>query len=160
MDTSRLLGLRKLRAISDYQFGPEITDILFNNDDDTQIIRSRNTNKIKYVHLNDQLLLSLKPTTGLFTLSFLAAELIIEELAHPKLRAVVLTEISEFIRKGRNVFCKHVADIDEDLRPMDEVIVVNQEEEILAIGRLNIPIDYVKTFNRGVGIDIRKGIES
>jgi archaeosine-15-forming tRNA-guanine transglycosylase len=160
MDTARLLGLRKLHAISDYQFGPEITNILFKNDDDIQILRSKNTNKIKYVHLNGELLLSLKPTTGLFTLSFLAARHIIEGTTYPRLRAEVLTEISEFIRKGRNVFCKHVTNIDEGLRPMDEVIVVNQEGEILAIGRVNIPIAYVKTFNRGVGIDVRKGVES
>ena len=78
MDTTRLLALRKLHSISDYQFGPEITNILFKNNDKIQIIRSKNTNKIKYVHLNDKLLLSLKPTTGLFTLSFLAAEHIID----------------------------------------------------------------------------------
>jgi len=160
MDTTRLLALRKLHAISDYQFGPEITNILFKNNEKIQIIRSRNTDKIKYVHLNDELLLSLKPTTGLFTLSFLAAEHIINGTTVPKLRAVVLSDISEFIKKGRNVFCKHIAVIDENLRPMDEVIVVNQEEEVLAIGRINIPITYIKTFTRGVGVDVRKGIGS
>lgn len=160
MDTTRLLALRKLHSISDYQFGPEITNILFKNNDKIQIIRSKNTNKIKYVHLNDKLLLSLKPTTGLFTLSFLAAEHIINRTTVPKLRAVVLSEISEFIKKGRNVFCKHITAIDENLRPMDEVIVVNQEEEVLAIGRVNVPIPYIKTFTRGVGVDVRKGIGS
>ncbi|TFG00425.1 MAG: pseudouridine synthase [Promethearchaeota archaeon] len=160
MNTTRLLALRKLHAISDYQFGPVITKILFNNESEIEIIRSANTNKIKYIHLKDELLLSLKPTTGLFTLSFLAAKIIINETKCPKLRAVVLSEISKFIKKGRNVFCKHITDIDTDLRPMDEVIVVNQEDEILAIGRINIPIAYIKTFNRGEAINVRKGIGS
>jgi len=157
MEKDRLLALRKLKGISDYQFGPDITDILFNDLDKIKIIRSKNTGKIRYIHLKEDLLLTLKPTNGFFTLGFLAADMIIKSTSTPKLRAVVLNEISEFIREGRNVFCKHILDIDEYLRPNDEIIVVNQEQEILAIGRVKIPIPYIKYFNRGVGIDVRKG---
>ena len=157
MEKDRLLALRKLKGISDYQFGPDITDILFNDLDKIKIIRSKYTGKIRYIHLKEDLLLTLKPTNGFFTLGFLAADMIIKSTSTPKLRAVVLNEISEFIREGRNVFCKHILDIDEYLRPNDEIIVVNQEQEILAIGRVKIPIPYIKYFNRGVGIDVRKG---
>jgi predicted RNA-binding protein (TIGR00451 family) len=69
-----------------------------------------------------------------------------------------MSEISEFIKKGRNVFCKHVIDIDNNLRPLDELIVVNEEDELLGIGRLMIPVAYVKVFNIGVAIKVRKGI--
>ena len=157
MDINYLLGLRKLKGISDYQFGPEITDILFSDPSKIELIRSKNTGKIRYIHLNNKLLLTLKPTNGFYTLGFLAAEMIINNTESPKMRAVVLTEISKFIKKGRNVFCKHIVDIDEYLRPNDEIIVVNQDQEILAIGRVAIPIPYIKAFNRGVAIDVRKG---
>jgi archaeosine-15-forming tRNA-guanine transglycosylase len=157
MEIERILAIRKLKAISDYQFGPEITDILFRDLDEIRIKRSKNTGKIRYIFRGEQLLLTLKPTNGLFTLAFLACDMIISNTKSPKLRAVVLTEISEFIRKGRNVFCKHIVDIDESLRPNDEIIVVNQEQEILAIGRVSIPVPYIKEFTRGVGVDIRKG---
>lgn len=158
MDTERLLGLRKLKAISDYQFGPEITDILFKNFEKIKLIRSKNTGKIRYIQLNEELLLTLKPTNGFFTLGFLAAKMIINNTQSPRLRSVVLTEISEFIEKGRNVFCKHILDIDENLRPNDEIIIVNQEQKILAIGRVAIPIPYIKAFDRGLAINVRKGI--
>lgn len=157
MDINYLLGLRKLKGISDYQFGPEITDILFSDPSKIELIRSKNTGKIRYIHLNNKLLLTLKPTNGFYTLGFLAAEMIINNTESPKMRVVVLTEISKFIKKGRNVFCKHIVDIDEYLRPNDEIIVVNQDQEILAIGRVAIPIPYIKAFNRGVAIDVRKG---
>jgi len=157
MDINYLLGLRKLKGISDYQFGPEITDILFSDPSKIELIHSKNTGKIRYIHLNNKLLLTLKPTNGFYTLGFLAAEMIINNTESPKMRAIVLTEISKFIKKGRNVFCKHIVDIDRDLRPNDEIIVVNQDQEILAIGRVAIPIPYIKSFNRGVGIDVRKG---
>ena len=153
-----LLGLRKVKAICDYQFDPKITDILFSNKEEIRLERSKNTNKIRYIYLKDNLLLTLRPSNGFFTLSLFSAKKIIDNTTPPKLRAIVSTEISDFIKKGRNVFCKHVINIDENLRPMDEVIVVDQNDELLAIGRLKIPIDYVKTFKNGVAINVRKGI--
>ena len=158
MSINYLLGLRKVKAISDYQFGPEITDILFGNKEDIRIERSKNTNKIRFVYLKDKILLTLRPNNGFFTLSLLSAKLIIKYTKPPKLRVMVSTDVSEFIKEGRSVFCKHVIDIDGNLRPMDEVIVVDQNDELLAIGRLKIPITYVKTFKNGVAIKVRRGI--
>ena len=158
MTLDYLLGLRKVTAICDYQFDPEITDILFDNKEGIHFERSKNTNKIRYIYKRDNLLLTLRPTNEFFTLSFFSAQKIIDNTTPPKLRAIILNEVSEYIKKGRNVFCKHIIDIDENLRPMDEVIVVDQNDELLAIGRLKLPIPYVKTFKNGVAINVRKGI--
>ncbi len=158
MNVEYLLGLRKITAICDYQFDPEITDVLFSNKENIHLERSKNTNKIRYIYVKDNLLLTLRPTNGLFTLSFFSAQKIIDNTPPPKLRAIVLNEVSDYIKKGRNVFCKHIIDIDENLRPMDEVIIVDQNDELLALGRLKLPITYIKTFKYGVGINVRKGI--
>ncbi len=158
METELLLGLRQIKAISDYQFSNEITDILFDEIDQISVKRSPNTNKIRYIYYNDNLLLTLRPTNGFFTLTLFSAAKIIKNTACPKLRVIVLNDISEFIKKGRNVFCKHVVSIDENLRPLDEVIVVNQEDELLGIGKLKIPVNYIKTFSSGIAVNIRKGI--
>ena len=153
-----LIDLRKVRAISDYQFRFSTTDILFKNEETIRIEYSKNTNKIKYVYDNENLMLSFKPTNGFFTLSAFAAQKVLNYTQKPYLRAIVLSEIAEFIKKGRNVFCKHVVDIDPFLRPLDEVIVVNQEDKLLAVGRLMIPAHYIKTFDTGIAIKVRKGI--
>jgi uncharacterized protein with predicted RNA binding PUA domain len=158
MKTELLLGLRQIKAISDYQFGTEITDILFDDIDKIHLERSPNTNKIRYIYYRDILLLTLRPTNGFFTLTLFSATKLIKKTLTPKLRVVVLNDISEFIRKGRNVFCKHVVGIDEDLRPMDEVIVVNQDDELLGIGKLKVPVPFVKSFTSGIAVNIRKGI--
>ncbi|MFX1393007.1 MAG: PUA domain-containing protein [Promethearchaeota archaeon] len=160
MSTEFLLALRKIKAISDYQFGIDITDILFGELEKIRIERSKNTNKIRYIYYQNNLLLALRPTNGFFTLSFFSAKRIIEKTKTPRLRVIVLTEISEFIKKGRNVFCKHVVEIDSSLRPLDEVIVVNQNDELLGIGRLKIPFTYVTIFKSGIAVDVRKGILS
>ncbi|MFX1501129.1 MAG: PUA domain-containing protein [Promethearchaeota archaeon] len=158
MEIELLLGLRQIRAISDYQFGKKITDILFKDIDQIHYERSPNTNKIRYIYHKNNLLLTLRPRTGFFTFTTYSAKRIVDNISPPKLRVIVLNEISEFIKKGRNVFCKHVVDIDEDLRPLDEVIVVNQNDELLGIGKLKVPAPYVKSFTVGIAVTIRKGI--
>jgi len=159
MNNEILLGLRKIKGISDYQFGIDITDILFDEIEKIRIERSKNTNKIRYIYYKNNLMLALRPTNGLFTLSLFSAKKILENTQAPRLRAIILTEVSEFIRKGRNVFCKHIVNIDNSLRTLDEVIVVNQKDELLGLGRLKIPIPYIKAFKTGVAVNIRKGIQ-
>ena len=66
MSVEVLLGLRKIKAISDYQFGPEITDILFEDIKNVRIERSRNTKKIRFIYHKNDLILTLKPTNGFF----------------------------------------------------------------------------------------------
>ena len=158
MKSASILALRKIKAISDYQFGNDITDILFNKEETLTIERSKNTNKIRYIYYKNNLLLTLRPTNGFFTLSLFSARKIINNIPAPRLRIIVLTDISEFIKKGRNVFCKHVVEVDTNLRPLDEVIVVNQKDELLAIGRLKIPIDLIKSFKTGIAVMVRKGV--
>jgi predicted RNA-binding protein (TIGR00451 family) len=158
MENKLLFALRKATAISDYQFGQSITDILFEDENEIRFEYSKNTDKIKHIYYKDKLMLNLRPTNGYFTLSLFSAEKIIKNIPSPKLRAIVMNEISDFIRIGRNVFCKHILDIDDNLRSYDEIIVVNQENEILAIGKLVIPVPYVRSFKTGVAIKVRKGI--
>ncbi|UCC19437.1 MAG: pseudouridine synthase [Promethearchaeota archaeon] len=158
METDLLLGLRQIKSISDYQFGKEVTDVLFESIKQIHFERSPKTSKIRYIYYNNDLWLILRPKNGFFTLTLFSAKKIISKLAAPKLRVIVLNEISEFIKKGRNVFCKHVVDIDEDLRPLDEIIVVNQDDELLGIGKLKIPVPYAKSFSIGVAVNLRKGI--
>ncbi|MFX0021675.1 MAG: PUA domain-containing protein [Candidatus Hermodarchaeota archaeon] len=158
MEANLLIGLRQIKGISDYQFGKEITDILFDNIDQISFERSSKTNKIRYVFYNKHLLLILRPTNGFFTLTPFSAKKIIKNTKAPKQRVIVLNEISEFIKKGRNVFCKHVVDIDDDLRPLDEVIVVNQDDDLLGIGKLKVPVSYINDFSVGIAVNVRKGI--
>lgn len=158
MEHDFLLVLRKVKSICDYQFGAAITDILFDNNKKVHFSFSRNTGTIRHIYYEKNLMLNYRPTNGFFTLTLFAANKIISNIQKPKLRVIVLNEISEFIMEGRNVFCKHIVDIDCDLRALDEVIIVNQDDELLAIGRLMFPVPYVKSFKRGIAVNVRKGI--
>ena len=53
-NSTRFLFLRKIRAISDFQFGPSITDILLDKKDSIQLICSKNTGKLKHIYEDGQ----------------------------------------------------------------------------------------------------------
>ena len=150
--------IRVIKAITDYQFGAAITNVLFEEFPISDIEYSKNTGRIKHVYVKNELYLNFRPNIGLFSLSLNAARRILEKIKPPKLRVIVLNEISEYIKEGRNVFNKHVIDIDDKLRPLDEVIVVNQLDELLGIGRLKLPVPYVRSLSNGIAVIIRKGI--
>ncbi|MFX1588803.1 MAG: PUA domain-containing protein [Promethearchaeota archaeon] len=157
MEQELLIILRKVKAICDYQFGPLITDVLFDNNN-INIEFSKNTGRMRHIYYQENLLLNFRPTNGFFTLSLFSAKKIIKSVPKPILRVIVQNEISEFIKKGRNVFCKHIIDIDDNLRALDEVIVVNQKDELLAIGKLMFPVPYLRSFKRGIAVNVRRGI--
>lgn len=159
MEQELLITLRKIKAISDYQFGPSITDVLFDNNNNIHIEFSKNTGRMRHIYYQQNLLLNFRPTNGFFTLSLFSAKKIIKSVPKPILRVIVQNEISEFIKKGRNVFCKHIIDIDDNLRALDEVIVVNQKDELLAIGKLVFPVPYLRSFKRGIAVKVRRGID-
>ncbi len=159
MEHDLLITLRKVKAICDYQFGPLITDVLFDNNNNIHIEFSKNTGRMRHIYDQENLLLNFRPTNGFFTLSLFSAKKIIRSVPKPILRVIVQNEISEFIKKGRNVFCKHIIDIDDNLRALDEVIVVNQKDELLAIGKLMFPVPYLRSFKRGIAVNVRRGID-
>lgn len=159
MERDLLITLRKIKSICDYQFGPLITDVLFDNNNNIRIKFSKNTGRMRHIYYRENLLLNFRPTNGFFTLSLFSAKKIIKSVPKPILRVIVQNEISEFIKKGRNVFCKHIIDIDDNLRALDEVIIVNQKDELLAIGKLMFPVPYLRSFKRGIAVNVRRGID-
>ena len=70
----------------------------------------------------------------------------------------VTAEAEPFIAKGKSVFAKHVVDADSEIRPQEEVIVINEKNEVLAVGRAMLTGKEMKAFKRGVAVRVRRGI--
>ncbi len=150
-------ALQKIRSVADYQFGRGVGEKLF--PESVLIVRSRRTGRIKQVYLGEKRLATLKPREGLFSLSITGAKRLWES-AQPRRLWVKVLEVAEpFIAKGRNAFAKHVIDADEEIRPQEEVIVVNQRNEILAVGRAMLSGGEMKTFKIGVAVRVRRGVQ-
>jgi predicted RNA-binding protein (TIGR00451 family) len=149
-------ALQKIRSIADYQFGKAVGTRLF--PDTVRIVYSRNTGKIRHIHLGEELLATLRPTTGLFVLTITGAKRLVSEVNSLRYWVKIQDDVEPFLSKGRSAFAKHVTDADPEIRPLDEVIVLNSKNQILAVGRALLSGTEMKSFSRGIAVRVRRGV--
>lgn len=147
--------LRKIRSIADYQFGKGVGVKLFPLG--VNVVYSRRTGKIRYIYLNDKRLATLRPTNGLFSLSIHGAKRIVENASYAKCFVAVKGEVSRFIAEGSDVFAVHVVRVDDGIRPKDEVIVISENGEVLAVGCAVLSGREMRAFKTGVAVKVRRG---
>ena len=149
-------ALQKIRSVADYQFGKNTGKKLF--PDTTRIVYSKNTGKIRHIHLKEELLATLRPTTGLLILTVAGAKRLIQEVNPPSCWVKVHDDAEPFVMKGRSAFAKHVIDADPEIRPNMEVIVINRKSKVLAVGRALLSGTEMKPFSRGMAVRVRRGV--
>jgi len=147
--------LKRIRSVADYQFGKGIGAVLFPGN--VEIFHSHRTGRIRYVYLNGKRLATLRPTDGLFSLSIAGAKRIVESRCSVKYIVIVQNEVSDVIAEGGDVFAVHVVKADSDIRPKDEVIVVDENGKVLAVGKAVLSGEEMKVFKRGVAVKVRRG---
>lgn len=151
------LDLARVKAVSDYQFGQGAGSILL--DGQVELKKSNNTGKIRNVIVDGEHILSMRANDGFFTLRPPGAERLRKGFPAPRLRVMVKDDSVPFNRDGRNVFCTFVQECDPGLRPMDEVLVVNPSDELVAIGRAMLTRDEMLAFQTGMAVKVREGIK-
>ena len=149
-------ALSKIRCVADYQFGKDVGAKLF--PDTVRIVYSKNTGKIRHIHLNEEMLATLRPTTGLFALTIAGAKRLVREVNPLCYWVKIQDDVESFIAKGRSAFAKHVTDADPEIRPHDEVLVINSRNEVLAVGRALLSGTEMKAFSRGIAVRVRRGV--
>jgi len=148
-------SLQKIRSIADYQLGKDAGKALF--PDQVKIVFSRRTGRIRHVYLQRKLLATLRPTDGMFSLTVAGAKRLIKGVTPPRLWVTVQKDAEPFIAKGKSVFAKHVVDTDEEIRPQEEVIVVGENNRVLAVGKAVLTGKEMKAFKHGVAVKVRRG---
>jgi len=148
-------NLRKIRRIADYQFGAETGKRLFPNN--VTIVLSKTTGKIRHVYVDGELLATLKPTDGFFSLTIEGAKRLVGHAKPRRQWVQVQKEAEAFVEKASDVFAKHVVDADPDIRPLEEVIVLNMRNEVIAVGRAVLSGPEMRDYMRGVAVKVRKG---
>jgi len=141
--------------VADYQFGKGVGNKLF--PENVEIVHSKRTGRIRYVYLNRKRLATLRPTDGLFSLSIAGAKRIAGKVGSAKCLVTVQNAVSRFIAEGGDVFAVHVVKADDEIRPKDEVIVVDEGDKVLAVGRAVLSGEEIKAFKSGVAVKVRRG---
>ena len=80
-------------------------------------------------------------------------------LDYPKNRVVVTEDSVPFALDGKSVFCKFVAECDENIRAKDEVLIVSEDDELLAYGKALLGACEIEQFKTGQAIKTRKGMK-
>lgn len=95
-------------------------------------------------------------TDGRFVLSVAGGRRLVDGLDHPASRVVVGEESATFVRDGRNAFAKFVREVDPDVRPGDDVVVLS-DGEVLGVGRAELSAAAMADFDTGVAVFVRHG---
>ncbi len=147
--------LLRAKAVSRYQFGIEATDALFQGD--IELITSRKTGKIRNVISNGEHVLSMRAPDGMYSLKVAGANRIVKAVPAPHMRVVLMDDAVPFVSQGRNAFCQFITSCDESLVPMDEAILVDRNDNVVATGRLQAIASEIASFKKGVAVKVRSG---
>ncbi len=148
--------LRKLVGIGNYQFGQGLGSILFSGK--LLLECSRKTGRIRHIYSRNRLIATLRPKDGYLALTLHGASIILSRVNIPSSLVVVQTDVSDAIKAGGDVFSKHVARANHDLRPGEEVIVTDEDGSLLGVGSAVLSGRDMAAFRRGVAVKLRKGV--
>lgn len=147
--------LEELRGIAELQFDVN-GELLI--PETIRVAVSPSTGKIRFLILNGKKYLALRSKDYRFNLYIAAGEVLHRVLPHPRLRVYVKSEYVEFVSKGGSLFCKHVLMADPDIRPNDEVLAVDHQGRLVAVGRSRLAGWEMVFYNRGEAVKVREGI--
>jgi len=145
----------RIRRIADYQFGENVGAELF--PENVKITYSKRTGRIRFVYLDDKRLATLRPTDGTLSLSIAGAKRIAESKCSAKCFVTIRNDVSKFIAKGGDAFAVHVVRADAEIRSKDEVIVVDEDGQVLAVGKAILSGEEMEAFKTGVAVKVRHG---
>ncbi len=141
----------KLRALADYQLGRGAGEALFAG---ARAEYSRRTGRIRRAFIGEELVATIRASDGMVVPTVVGAERLLR-LRYPRCRVVVAKEAVDFARAGKSVFAKFVVDCDPEIRAMQEVVVVDEDDELLATGTALLSAEEMLELERGVAVKPR-----
>lgn len=154
----RSFDLEKIRAIADFQFGIGVGKEFF--PEGVKITKSRATGRIRNIILDGVILATMRAHDGFFTLTVHGASRLRKIVDYPKLRVVVTSDSAEYNSKGFNVFFKFIMEYDPGIIALNETLVVDEQDNVVAVGRSTVSGLEMGHYNSGVAVKVHHGIES
>lgn len=135
-----------------YQFDLNVAKALLPSHEVVRVTLSPK-GRIRHVYVNGVRLLTLRPSDGLFTLSLEGGEIVRRASKPPRFRVIVLGREARYI-KG-SVLKPIVLDIDPEARPGDEILIVDENDNLVGVGKLRLPPILVKSLEKGEVVRVR-----
>lgn len=145
--------LLRLRAVADYLFEKGVGAKLFPKGVKVRKTRGR----IRQVWLRKEIICTVRASDGFIVPNRKGAEILHKALKPPRLRVVMNEDAAPFVAQGKTVFAKHVISADREIRPSEEVLVVDGNDNLLASGKAILSGEEMLAFKRGQAIRVRRG---
>ncbi len=114
-----------------YQYHPSLAKL----GEGASIRRSKRTGMPREVLREGKTIGYIRSSDGMFIPSLDGAKLMLKIVPPPTARVTIKDKFAEIVARGTTVFVKFVKSADPSIRPKSEVLVVNEEDELLATGR-------------------------
>ncbi len=150
------MDIIKIKAVADYLLGKGAGDALLKGKE-IRVVKSKSTGRIRNIYVDGVLVASIRASDGYIIPSIEGAKKLLKYMKDPKV-VVVKNEVAEFIAKGRNLFVKHVVRVHPEIRAGDEVIVVDEDGNLVAVGRAVLSSIEMMRAKKGIAVKIRRGI--
>ncbi len=157
-EKSRDFNLHKIRAVADFQFGQGMGEKLF--PDGSRITSSRATGRLRNIFAGEEMVGTMRAQDGFFTLTVAGARRIRDAAKSPGLRVIVTDDSAEYNAKGFNVFFKFITDYDRDIVASNETIVVDPDDNVVAVGRATVSGREMGDYRSGVAVKTHHSVKS
>ena len=120
---------------------------------------SRRTGRIKNLFHDKELVATLR-TDGWLALTIYGARLLLCNSKFKQNCVTVRNNVAEFISDGKSVFCKHVVDCGSNVKVGSEVAVLDENGNVIGVGKAILSAKMMREFKRGVAVKIREGLKA
>ncbi len=154
---TRDFNLEKLRFLSDFQFGEGSGRILF--PDDVRIDVSKKTGRIRTVRNGDRIIATMRAHDGYLALTIDGAIILNDAFPGMKNRVRVTEESAAFNSQGKSVFFQFILDADPHIIPYNDVIVIDPENRVVAVGKALASGIEMLQYKKGMAVTINHHIK-
>lgn len=148
--------LERVRTIADYQFGRGAGEALF--PEGVRFIMGR-TGRIRQIVQDNKRIATLRANDGFLILSAYGGQKLKDALPFPQKRVIMNDDAAPFVAKGKTAFCKFIVDCDPEIRALEEVLLVDNDDNLLATGQALLCAAEMKAFKKGTAVSVRYGVK-
>lgn len=148
---------KKIAANIDAIFGRDISSSM--PIDKFEFTFSKRTGRIKNILHNNDLVATLR-TDGWLALTIYGAKLLLQSKNFKENCVIVNNDVAEFIANGRSVFCKHVVSCGTNIKMGSDVAVLDQDCNVIAVGKATLSYKMMREFKRGVAVKVRESLKA
>ncbi|MGP6206634.1 tRNA guanosine(15) transglycosylase TgtA [Cuniculiplasma sp. SKW3] len=148
----RYFPLEKIRFLADLQFGTGSGKALFV--DDIKIDISKKTGRIRTIRRGEKIIATMRAHDGYLALTMDGGEVIRQFHRGIKNRVRVTEESAKFNSVGKSVFYQFILECDEEIVPYNDVLVVDPEDHLVAVGRALASGKEMGQYKKGIAVTI------